>query len=48
MAGQPASITTWVYGDGSGHFVNVWIRIKPVRCGKCPWAGSLTPAGSRW
>lgn len=26
MAGQPASITAWVYGDGSGHFVNVWIK----------------------
>jgi len=26
LAGQPASITAWVYGDGSGHFFNVWIR----------------------
>jgi serine/threonine protein kinase len=26
LAGQPASITAWVYGDGSGHFFNVWIK----------------------
>jgi len=26
LAGQPTSITAWVYGDGSGHFFNVWIK----------------------
>jgi len=26
LTGQPTSITAWVYGDGSGHFLNVWIK----------------------
>jgi hypothetical protein len=26
LAGQPATISAWVYGDGSGHFLNVWIK----------------------
>jgi serine/threonine protein kinase len=26
IAGQPQRITAWVYGDGSGHFLNVWIE----------------------
>jgi hypothetical protein len=26
IAGQPQQITAWVYGDGSGHFLNVWIK----------------------
>ncbi|MBN1217645.1 MAG: FHA domain-containing protein [Anaerolineae bacterium] len=26
LAGQPNAISAWVYGDGSGHFLNVWIR----------------------
>jgi hypothetical protein len=25
MAGQPNQISIWVYGDGSGHFFNVWL-----------------------
>jgi hypothetical protein len=24
--GEPARLTAWVYGDGSGHFLNAWIR----------------------
>ncbi len=26
MGGQPAGVTVWVLGDGSGHFLNVWIK----------------------
>ncbi|MEM8859726.1 MAG: protein kinase, partial [Chloroflexota bacterium] len=26
MSGTPNSISAWVYGDGSGHFANAWIR----------------------
>ncbi len=26
LAGRPNAISAWVYGDGSGHFLNVWIK----------------------
>ncbi len=26
LAGEPDAISAWVYGDGSGHFLNVWIK----------------------
>ena len=26
IAGQPTALSAWVYGDGSGHFLNVWLR----------------------
>lgn len=26
MSGQPTGLTAWVYGDGSGHFLNAWIQ----------------------
>jgi hypothetical protein len=26
LAGTPNAISAWVYGDGAGHFLNVWIR----------------------
>jgi hypothetical protein len=26
LAGQPNTILAWVYGDGSGHFLNAWIK----------------------
>jgi serine/threonine protein kinase len=26
LSGQPNVITAWVYGDGSGHFVNAWVE----------------------
>jgi len=28
IGGQPKYITAWVYGDESGHFLNVWIKDK--------------------
>lgn len=26
LPGKPTGITAWVYGDGSGHFLNIWLR----------------------
>lgn len=26
LGGQPKVITVWVYGDGSGHFLNAWVE----------------------
>ena len=26
LAGQPNAISAWVYGDGSGHFLNLWLK----------------------
>ncbi len=26
IAGRPTAISAWVYGDGGGHFFNVWIK----------------------
>ncbi len=26
LPGKPSGITAWVYGDGSGHFLNIWLR----------------------
>ena len=26
LAGQPNAVGAWVYGDGSGHYLNVWIQ----------------------
>jgi len=26
LTGQPNTIGAWVYGDGSGHFLNVWVQ----------------------
>lgn len=26
VGGEPTGITAWIYGDGSGHFLNLWIQ----------------------
>lgn len=26
LGGQPNQITAWIYGDGAGHFLNVWVK----------------------
>ncbi|MBN1993296.1 MAG: FHA domain-containing protein [Anaerolineae bacterium] len=26
LAGRPNAISAWVYGDGAGHFLNIWIK----------------------
>jgi len=44
LAGQPASITAWVYGDGSGHFFNVWIKDQASEVWQVP-LGRVTHTG---
>jgi hypothetical protein len=44
LAGQPNTIGAWVYGDGSGHFLNVWVQdsqneIWSVHLGKVGGSG---------
>ncbi len=44
LAGQPNTVGAWVYGDGSGHFLNVWIQdarneIWSVHLGKVGGSG---------
>jgi hypothetical protein len=44
LAAQPNMIGAWVYGDGSGHFLNVWImdardEIWSIHLGKIPGTG---------
>jgi serine/threonine protein kinase len=54
LAGQPNTIGAWVYGDGSGHYVNVWVQdaqnemwsVHLGRVGDARWqqmAGTLAP-----
>jgi len=58
IGGTPDSFTAWVYGDGSSHFLNLWIRdargevwsVALGRVGGAGWqqmAGSLAP-GLAW
>lgn len=44
IGGQPARITAWVYGDGSGHFLNAWIREKGGQVWQVP-LGRVTHSG---
>ncbi len=39
LAGQPNAISAWVYGDGSGHFLNVWVKDSNGQT----WAMSFGP-----
>ena len=54
LAGQPNTVGAWVYGDGSGHYLNVWIQdnlneiwsVHLGRVGASGWqqmAGTLDP-----
>lgn len=50
LGGQPNTIGAWVYGDGSGHYLNVWIQdaqnqIWSVHLGKVGGAGWQQMAG---
>jgi hypothetical protein len=58
LYGQPNLISAWVYGDGSGHFLNAWIMDRggqiwqaPLgRVGRAGWkqmAGTIA-AGLAW
>jgi len=44
IGGQPTRITAWVYGDGSGHLLNVWIREKGGQVWQVP-LGRITHSG---
>jgi hypothetical protein len=44
LAGQPKRITAWVYGDASGHFVNVWIKDSGGQVWQVP-LGRITHTG---
>ncbi|HFD38271.1 MAG TPA: serine/threonine-protein kinase, partial [Anaerolineae bacterium] len=44
ISGQPKYITAWVYGDGSGHFLNVWIQDKQGQVWQVP-LGRVTHTG---
>ena len=26
LGGKPNQVTAWVYGDGAGHFLNIWVK----------------------
>jgi hypothetical protein len=50
LGGQPNTIGVWVYGDGSGHYVNSWIKdaqgeIWSVHLGKVGGSGWRQLAG---
>jgi serine/threonine protein kinase len=58
LSGQPNAIGAWVYGDGSGHFLNAWIKdnggevwqVPMGRVGSAGWkqmAGSIA-TGQKW
>ena len=44
LSGQPNAVGAWVYGDGSGHFLNIWVQdaqdeMWSVHLGKVGGAG---------
>jgi serine/threonine protein kinase len=50
LAGQPDSVGAWVYGDGSGHYLNAWVQdnqneIWSVHLGKVSSSGWRQMAG---
>jgi len=58
LSGQPNAIGAWVYGDGSGHFLNAWIKdnggevwqVPMGRVGSAGWkqmAGTIA-TGQKW
>lgn len=44
LSGTPTRITAWVYGDGSGHFFNVWIKDAGGQFWQIP-LGSVSHSG---
>jgi len=54
LAGQPNRVAAWIYGDGSGHYLNIWVQdaqdemysVHLGRIGAPGWqqmAGTLAP-----
>ena len=46
LEGRPNAIRAWVYGDGQGHFLNVWIRDSAGQTWQVP-LGQVTHTGWR-
>jgi serine/threonine protein kinase len=44
LSGTPNRITAWVYGDGAGHFLNVWIQDNAGQVWQAP-LGQVTHTG---
>jgi serine/threonine protein kinase len=44
ISGQPTNITAWVYGDGSGHFLNLWVKDNGGQVWQVP-LGRVTHTG---
>jgi hypothetical protein len=44
IPGEPAQISAWVYGDGSGHFVNLWVKDSKGQTWQVP-LGRVTHTG---
>ncbi len=48
IPGQPQTLTMWVYGDGSNHFLNAWVQdsqneVRQFTFGRLTHAGSWQP-----
>ncbi|HUM72332.1 MAG TPA: flagellar filament outer layer protein FlaA, partial [Chloroflexota bacterium] len=46
ISGSPTALQLWVYGDGSGHFLNAWIRDAGGQTWQVPF-GRVTHTGWR-
>lgn len=46
ISGSPTALQVWVYGDGSGHFLNAWIRDAGGQTWQVPF-GRVTHTGWR-
>ncbi len=46
ISGNPTALQVWVYGDGSGHFLNAWIRDAGGQTWQVPF-GRVTHTGWR-
>ena len=44
IAGEPKQVSAWVFGDGSGHFMNAWIKDSEGQTWQVP-LGSITHRG---
>ncbi len=44
ISGQPTNLSAWVYGDGSGHFLNLWIKESGGQVWQVP-LGRVTHTG---
>jgi serine/threonine-protein kinase len=44
LSGTPKRVTAWVYGDGAGHFLNVWIQDNAGQVWQAP-LGRVTHTG---